>query len=174
MNFAKLFGHFIVLGIVLMLLQVVCNKVLLFGVAMPVVYIYLLLRLPITLHTNWALTCAFLLGLLVDTFNDTPGMHTLACLMMMAARRPVFNACMTRDDDISDPRPSGQSMGGLNYLRYMAMLVVIYCAVLFLIQAFSLHDFLATLSRIAASSLLSIVLLYSIDSLVTTRREKRL
>ena len=42
--------QFIVLFLVLVVLQLVCNKIVLFNVAMPVVFIYLILRLPVNLH----------------------------------------------------------------------------------------------------------------------------
>jgi competence protein ComGF len=66
------------------------------------------------------------------------------------------------------------SLGITNYLKYMASLVTVYCVVLFLVQAFTLHNFPLTLLRIISSSLLSILLIFGIDSLVSTEREKRL
>ena len=51
--------QFIVLFLVLVVVQLVCNKIVLFNVAMPVVIIYLILRLPVTLHGGWVLTVAF-------------------------------------------------------------------------------------------------------------------
>ena len=53
-------------------------------------------------------------------------------------------------------------------------LVVIFSAMIFLVQAFTLHNWPLTLLRIGASSLLTITLLLALDSLVSTRREKRL
>ena len=41
-----------VLFIVLVLVQVMCYKILLFGIATPLVFIYLILRLPVTWHMN--------------------------------------------------------------------------------------------------------------------------
>ena len=70
--------------------------------------------------------------------------------------------------------PSIDSMGVGGYAKYRSTLVVIFCALLFLIQAFTLHDILLTVSRIGASSLLSIILLLGLDTLMGTRREKRL
>ena len=65
-------------------------------------------------------------------------------------------------------------MGIGDYFKYMATLVTLYCSLIFLIQAFSLHDIVLTLARIAASSALSIMIIFALDSLVSTRREKRL
>ena len=166
--------HFLILFVALLVAQVICSKIVLFSVAMPVIYIYLILRLPLNYSLNWTLTIACLFGLFVDMFNNTQGMNSLACVVMTIVRRPVFDMFILRDDEDNDPIPSMDSLGITGYLKYMATLVTIYCAVLFLTQAFTLHNFPLTLLRIVASSVLSILLIFGIDSLVSTQREKRL
>ena len=138
--------HFLILFVALLVAQVICSKIILFGVAMPVIYIYLILRLPVNYSLNWTLTIAFLFGLFIDMFNNTQGMNALACTVMTMLRRPVYNM----------------------------FILTVYCFVLFLTQAFTLHNFPLTLLRIVASSVLSILLIFGIDSLVSTEREKRL
>ncbi len=166
--------QFIALFLVLTIMQLVCNKIVLFNVAMPVVFIYLILRLPVNLHGGWVLTIAFFTGLIMDIFSNTPGMNSLACTIMAALRRPVFNAFVSRENDMNIPIPSVDSMGVGDYFKYMATLVTLYCTLIFLIQAFSLHNIALTLARIAGSSVLSIIIIFGLDSLVSTHREKRL
>lgn len=163
-----------VLGFILLLAQVICSKMIFWGIAMPVVFIYLILRLPINLHNNWCFLIAFVMGLIVDIFNNTAGMNAMAALIMTLFRQPVFNLFILREDDTSNPLPSIESVGFSNYFRYMTTLVIIFCISLFLIQAFTLRDFPLTLLRIAGSSVISVILILAIDSLVSTRREKRL
>ena len=166
--------QFVVLFLALIVLQLVCNKIVLFNIAMPVVFIYLILRLPVNLHGGWVLTIAFFSGLIIDIFNNTLGMNALACTLMAAVRRPVFNLFVSRENDMNIPIPSVDSLGVGDYFKYMASLVTFYCALIFLIQAFSLHDIMLTLARITGSSALSIIIVFGLDSLVSTRREKRL
>lgn len=163
-----------VLALVLLLLQVLCSKIAFFGVATPLIFIYLLMRLPINMNSNWTFLIAFVMGLIVDIFNNTAGMNSLACLVMTLMRIPVFNLFILRDDDTGNPLPSIESVGFGNFFRYMSTLTVIFCATLFLIQAFTLRDFPVTLMRIVCSSVLSIILILGLDSLMSTRREKRL
>ena len=164
----------VALGIVLLLAQVICNKIVLLDVATPIVFIYLILRLPVYFSKNWTYTRAFVLGFIVDLFNNTMGMNALSCTLLAAMRRPVFEAYFTRDDDMSNPMPSIASLGVGGYLKYMSTMVLAYCTILFLIQAFSLHDIVLTLCRIVASSALTVLLLFGIDTLVSTQREERL
>ena len=166
--------QFIVLSLVLMLAQVVCNKILIFNLAMPMVFIYILLRMPITWHNNICLTIAFFLGLMVDIFNNTPGMHALACIVLVGLRRSVFNAYVPRETELTDPFPSVKTLGTAVYLKYMTTLVLIYCTVVFFVQVFTLRDFTLTLARIGASSLLTAIIFFGLDTLVSTKREKRL
>lgn len=171
---AKTVFQTIVLFVVLTLLQVVCNKIILFNVATPIIFIYVLFRLPINLAKVWIFLIAFLMGLTVDIFGNTPGMNALACTLVSALRLPVLNLYVSREDEMNSPLPSIDSLGIGNYLKYMSTLVILYCIFLFFIQAFTLKDALLTVERMGFSSLLSIILILGIDSLVSTRREKRL
>ena len=165
--------QFIVLFVALTLLQVVCNHICIFGVAIPVVYIYFLIRLPINLSVNWAMTLAFILGLTIDVFSNTQGMNALACVVATALRRPVFSLYFAREDDLPNPIPSIYTLGIGIYIKYMLSMVLIYCFFIFAIQAFTLHNVQLTIMRIVASTTLSTLLIFGIDSL-DTKREKRL
>jgi hypothetical protein len=101
-------------------------------------------------------------------------MNALSCTILAAVRRPVFNLFVSRETDMNVPIPSVDSMGIGDYFKYMGTLVTLYCGLIFLIQAFTLHSIVLTLARIAASSVLSIIIIFGLDSLVSTRREKRL
>ena len=167
--------NFLLLFVALLVAQVVCSKIVLFGVAMPIIYIYLILRLPVNYSINWTLTIAFLIGLFIDMFNNTQGMNSLACTIMAMARKPVFNFFIVmREDKDGDPVPSVDTVGISGYMKYLSTLVSIYCTVLFLAQSFTLHNLTLTLLRIVASSVLSILLIFGIDTLVSTESEKRL
>ena len=165
--------QFIALFIILTLVQVVCNHICIFGVAIPIVYIYFIIRLPINLSVNWAMTLAFLLGLTIDIFSNTQGMNALACVVAAALHRPVFSLYFAREDDLANPIPSIQTLGFGIYIKYLLSMVLLFCILLFSIQAFTLHNLQTTLLRIAASTILSTLLIFGIDSL-DTKREKRL
>lgn len=172
---AKTVIHFIILAIVLLLAQLICSKIALWGIAMPVVFIYLILRLPINMHNSWVITIAFFMGLIVDTFSNTAGMNALACTILATMRQPVFYLYVLRDDDEqTNPIAASETMGAGAYFKYMATLTLAYCAMLFLIQAFTLRDFPLTLMRIGASSVLSMILLMATDSLLSKKSEEGL
>ena len=166
--------HFVILFFLLVLAQAICSKICLFNVAVPIIFIYFIIRLPLSLGVNWLMTLSFFIGLVIDIFNNSLGMNALSCVILAISKRPVFRLYFPREDDITDTIPSIDSLGLSVYFRFMSSLTLIYCALLFGIQAFSLMNIGLTLLRIAASSLLSIILILGIDSLSASHREKRL
>ena len=162
------------LFLIMVLAQAICSKICLFNIAVPIIFIYFMVRLPISIGVNWMMTIGFFLGLTIDIFNNTQGMNALSCVLLAILRRPVFRLYMPREDDITDTIPSIDSLGLGVFFRYMSTLTVIYCTLLFSIQAFSLMNISLTIHRIIASSILSTILILGFDSLATTHREKRL
>ncbi|MGM9835453.1 MAG: rod shape-determining protein MreD [Muribaculaceae bacterium] len=162
------------LFLIMVLAQAICSKICLFNIAVPIIFIYFMVRLPISIGVNWMMTIGFFLGLTIDIFNNTQGMNALSCVLLAILRRPVFRLYMPREDDITDTIPSIDSLGLGVFFRYMSTLTVIYCTLLFSIQAFSLMNISLTIQRIIASSILSTILILGFDSLATTHREKRL
>lgn len=158
----------------MVLAQAICSKICLFNIAVPIIFIYFLIRLPLSLGVNWMMTIGFVLGLTIDIFNNTQGMNALSCVILAALRRPIFRLYMPREEDLADTIPSINTLGLGVFFRFMATLTVIYCTLLFSIQAFSLMNIWLTVQRIIASSILSTILILGFDSLATTHREKRL
>lgn len=90
--------QFLLLGFILVLAQVIVfNHICLFNMAVPMVFFYLIIRLPITLSVNWLLTIGFFLGLTVDIFSDTYGMNALACTVEAMLRRPILRLYVPRE-----------------------------------------------------------------------------
>lgn len=166
--------QFSALFIIMVIAQAICSKICLFNIAVPIVFIYFIVRLPLNIGVNWIMTICFFLGLTIDIFNNTQGMNALSCVILATLRRPIFRLYMPREDDLAGVIPSIDSLGLGVFFKYMSTLTVIYCTLLFAIQAFSLMNIWLTVQRIVASSILSAVLILGFDSLATTHREKRL
>lgn len=158
--------QFAILFIVLLLAQVlVFNNICLFNVAVPFVFIYFILRLPITMGTNKVLTLAFLLGLSVDVFSNTQGMNALACTILAMSRNGILHLYFPREDELSNPEPSVRSLGLYTYARYLLTLVVLYSSIIFTIEACSFFMPTLLILRVVSSSLLTFLLLLGLDIL---------
>lgn len=161
--------------ICLILVQVlVCNHIILFNMAMAFVFIYVIIRLPIDLNTNWLLTWAFFSGLVVDTFSDTPGVNSLSCTILAMLKRPMLFAYIPRDDRTKTIVPSLSSLGFAVYGKYLFSMSLIYCTLAFTIEYFNFADVKEIVIMSIASTIFTFLILLGVDSLIVTKREKRL
>lgn len=162
--------NFLLLFVLMMALQVlICNHIALFNVAVPIIFIYFLIRLPVNLGNGWLFTIAFLTGLCVDICADTPGVNALACLVMAALKRPVFFAYVPRDDKTRDIIPSVSTLGIAVYSKFLLTLVAIYCVLAFSIEYFNFSDIQYILILSASSCALTFIMLLAIDCLIINK-----
>ena len=171
----RTFVKFLIFSIALVLLQAtVFNHICLFNVAVPMAFIYVILRLPIPMNVGWVLTVGFLLGLSVDIFSDTQGMNALACTLLAMLRKPVFTLYFPREDEIGNPEPTISSLGAVVFIKYDLTMSLLYCFMIFLIEAFTFLNPLLLVLRILCSTVLTTLLILAIDSLTVKRYAKRL
>lgn len=164
----------VVLFVLLVFLQAICNRICLFNIAVPFVYIYFIMRLPMTMSVNWVMILSFVLGLIIDIFSNTAGMNAMACTILAATRKPVFSLFYPREDELSDTIPSIKSLGVANYTKYMSLLTLIFCLCIYIIQMFTFYNIALTILRIIGSTLLTALVIFGFDCIATTKNEKRL
>lgn len=159
--------YYAILFVAMLLLQaLICNHIVLFNVAVPIIFIYFIIRLPMSLSTNWVLTLSFLMGFCVDIFSDTPGMNALACTIFAIARRKIFTLYNSRDEHHAEIVPSISTLGFATYCKYLLTTTLCYCTLIFLIEYFSFSHLPMMLFKIVSSSVLTFLLLLGIDSLM--------
>ncbi len=151
---------------------IIFNHMILFNVAVPLVFIYLIVMLPVTLGTNLSTFLGFMAGLTLDVFCDTPGVNSLCCTVLSFARKPVFHLYVSTDDDLAGRSPSSHTMGYAAYMKFMLTMVLIYCIMMFTVEAFQLFNFRLLLIRVAASSAYTFLMLYALDCLLVRRRNR--
>lgn len=171
----KTFLNNVIILLCLILIQVLaCNHIMLFNVAIAFVFIYSIVRLPMDLSINLVLTWGFLAGLLVDIFSDTPGVNALACTIISMLRRPMLYAYVPRDDRTKNIVPTLHSLGFAIYGKYLFSMSLVYCLLVFTIEYFNFADVKEIVIMTLSSSIFTFIILLGIDSLIITKREKRL
>lgn len=156
------------LFIVLIVLQVlVCNHIMLFHLATPFIFIFLILRLPIGISRVLLLSVAFMMGFLVDLFSDTPGVNSLAATLLAAVRDPVFFAYVPRDDKSKQITPSLAGIGWQSYFKYALTMSAIFCFLVFTIEFFTFAGIEDIILMTLASSVLTLAVLIAVDSLIS-------
>lgn len=156
--------------VVLILLQVLLfNNIHLFGIAMPVFYIYFLIKLPLGRSPFFVVISAFAMGLIIDIFMNTPGMNAAATTLVATFRKPILSLFFPREE-YEDFVPSLHIAAG-PFIRFCFFFVILHQTLLFFIESFTFFNVINTLLRIAASSVLTILLIITIDSLIFNRKK---
>lgn len=166
---AKEIIKFTLMFIALTLCQVVVfNHICLFSVAVPLVFIYFIVKLPVTLGVSWVMTLSFILGLTVDIMSNTQGMNSLASTILAVTRLPVLHLYMPRQDTLSNPEPSIRTLGPAIFMKYAITLTAIYCTLFFIIEAFAFFNPVHMILKIASSTLLTFIVIMAIDGFATS------
>jgi rod shape-determining protein MreD len=146
--------------IVAVLLQVlVLNHILIFRMISPFFYLIFLLLLPYDTPRAMLLFLGFILGLSIDAFTNTLGVHTAVCVLIGFIRPGILNQISTREtrESVSAPRISTMSLNW--FISYTAIFVAIHHLLLFMLEAFTFQGIFFTLARAFLSGILSVILI---------------
>lgn len=151
--------------ILLVLIQVlVLNNIQFLGFLNPYIYILFILSLPVRLPRWISLLLAFALGLTIDAFSNTMGMHAFAAVLAAFVRNGIINLYISIDEG-NNPTPSIYTFGVGAYVKYVVTVVLIHHLTLFLLEAFSFEHFWILLLKIILSTIVTIVIILGIQSL---------
>lgn len=152
--------------IILILLQVsVFNRIAIFGYATPFLFLYFILKLPTTLSANRVMTLSFAMGLIIDIFSNTPGMCALAAVSVAFVRRSFIALVLQRGNEEVTLIPSFRTFGSEYFSVYAFSIVLLFCILVFVIEAFSFFSPLVLILRILSSAVLTFVLILALESL---------
>lgn len=166
--------RYIVSFFILLMIQVALfNNIHLGGYINPFIYVMFLLMLPVRIPGPLLLVIAFILGLVIDMFSNTLGMHTAACVFMAYARPTVLKFIAPREGYESDAVPSIKQFGVNWYVIYAVILVLLHHLMLFFIEVFRLSEFLPTLMRVVLSTLATTTLVVMLQFLTDKPQQKK-
>jgi len=153
--------------IVLVLLQVlILNKINLGGYLNPYVYVMFILLLPFN-TPNWLLLLSsFAIGLSVDIFSGTIGMHAAASTFMAFLRPTISRIFNSKKEYDPGVEPRINDLGFSWFLSYTLVLVFAHHLVYFFLEVFRFGEFFTTLSRVILSTILTSGLIIIINLLV--------
>lgn len=151
--------------VILILLQVlVFNQISVFGFATPFLYIYFLLKLPMGRNVFYVIVIGFLMGFIIDIFLNTPGINAAATTLVASLRQPFLRLFFTREE-FENFVPGIYSATG-PFIRFTVIMVLIHQVALFGLESFSLFNPSILLSRLFSSVILTLILVFAVDSFV--------
>lgn len=159
--------------IVLVFIQVFLLKnINVYDFSTPYIYILFILLLPFDTPNILLFILAFIMGLTIDAFYDTPGLNTAACVLLAFVRIIFISITVQKEGFDNEPEPTLSIMGLRWFLTYATVLTFIHHFFLFNLEAFSLSQIELTISRVLLSSLFTVFLML-ISGLLFFRKKER-
>lgn len=161
MDWIKQIGRYIVV----MLLQVLLlDQLQLWGACHPYLYILCLLMMPITLPHSLSMVIGAAVGLVMDIFCNSLGVHTAACILLMFIR-PYLIGAIVNDKDRLNEQISLRAIGMEALIKYVVIMVLIHHLTVFLLAAWSWAHIGFVLLETLVSSLITISLIIAYNAL---------
>ena len=159
--------------IVLVLLQVlVINHIRLGGYVHPYIYLVFVMLLPFSTPKWQLLVLGFAIGLTIDLFTGTPGLHAGATTLMAFSRPSIIKLISGNQKFENITEPNISQLGGLWFFRYALFLVLIHHFALFFLESFSFRLIGQVLLRILLSVPVSLFLIMMIMYIFKSEKKR--
>lgn len=143
--------------ILLLAVQIIIfNNINFMGFVSPFPYILFIILYPVNGNKSGLLFASFLLGLIMDMFSNSGGIHTTACIILAYFRPYIFKFSFglsyeyqtVRINDVLSPER----------FSFILLSVVIHHFTLFLLEAFQFSFFWDILLRTLLSTIFTIII----------------
>ena len=159
--------------VVLVLLQVlVINHIRLGGYVHPYIYLIFIMLLPFSTPKWQLLILGFALGLTIDLFTGTPGLHAGATTLMAFCRPSIIKLVSGNQKFENITEPNLGQLGGIWFFRYALCMVLIHHFALFFLESFSFSLMGQVLLRIFLSVPVYIFLIMMILFIFKTEKRR--
>nr|WP_295874052.1 rod shape-determining protein MreD [uncultured Chitinophaga sp.] len=156
----------------LLLIQVfVLNKILIHQLVSPYLYMLFILALPFNLPRPVVMLLGFLMGVSLDMFSNTMGIHAAACVFIAYLRPFIINILSPQGGfETTQKTPSMTSMGVSQFLIYAAVLVFLHHVIFFTLEVFGFGNPLYLMLKILLSTAASLILIVLYELLFFTKK----
>ena len=162
-----LISYFIRFSLLIIVQIFLLNNVQFSGLLNPYLYVYFLIVLPVDFPPNIGLLVAFAMGIIIDMFSQTMGMHTISAVFLAYARPYILRYMAPRDGYEFSRNVSIKQMGWLWFLTFSGLMVFLHHFVLFFIESFRMSGLGYTMLKAVGSSLLTLTLIIIVQLLFT-------
>lgn len=147
---------------------IIFNNMNFLGYISPFPYILFIILYPVNGNKSGLLLASFLLGIVMDMFSNSGGIHTAACIVLAYYRPYLFKFSFglsyeyqtVKLNDILTPER----------FSFILLSVVIHHLILFVLEAFQINFFWDILIRTLLSSIFTIILCIIIIYLIKPNR----
>jgi rod shape-determining protein MreD len=141
----------------LILIQViVLNHINFLGYINPYLYILFIIVFPVKNNRTLFVLLSFLLGLCVDIFSDSGGVHAAASVTIAFIRPPILKFSFGMIYEYQTIKFNQTEFG--NRLIYFSIMIVIHHLILFSLEVFNISNIILILKKTLFSSIFTILL----------------
>jgi rod shape-determining protein MreD len=149
------------------------NMPSLHGFITPYLYFLFILWLPFRTSRGALLFWAFFLGIALDSFTKTPGLHAAASVLIAYIRPFLIELLVPRETkELSLGSPSRMTMGQAPYILYVVVLTIFHNAYLVFLEWMQFGTFSYFITKVLLTSAVSLLLIF-ITELLFSKRGRR-
>lgn len=138
----------------------------------PYLYFLFILWLPFSITRFNLLLVSFFLGIVLDYFLGTPGLHAAPCVLIAYLRPFLINMLISQEGaELNYAEPSIKSMGFAPYSLYVLVFTFIHHFYLVLIEWLHFGNFWYFLGKVTATTGISLFLIF-ITEMLFFRKQK--
>ena len=164
---------YLLVFILIVLIQgLIVNNIELDELVNPMVYPMLILMLPFELSVLATLAVAFILGISVDGFSNTFGLHASAAMFIGYLRPTVLRYIKPRDGYDPSLLPSIHDMGMGWFIGYSSLFLFVHHLWFFSIEILRFDEFFTILLKTLLSTLASLLLIILLQYIFYTSSKK--
>ena len=158
--------------VLLIMLQVMLfNHLNIWGYLNPFAYVLIIMLLPFRTNKMLMLVLAFITGMTIDVFGDTPGLHSAATVFIAFLRPGIISVLFGKIEYAQNEEPGLSKLGLGGFARYSAIMVLIHNFTIFLLEYLSITKIFAILKTTIFNSILSLVMIFILMFLFSRRKK---
>ena len=140
----------------------------------PYIYYLFILWLPFSISRFWLLVIGFLLGLILDYFMMTPGLHAAACVLVAYARPFIISILTPKESsEFNHREPSPRAMQWTPYAVYVFILTLLHHGYMIFLEWMDFGTFLDFLIKVVATTGISMLLIFTVELLFPRKMKFR-
>lgn len=132
----------------------------------PYLYYLFILWLPFSISRFRLMVIGFLMGLSLDYFMMTPGLHAAACVLI-AFLRPYIITILTPKEfsEFTYREPSARAMGWRPYVVYVLILTLFHHGYMVFLEWLSFGSFIDFVIKIIGTTGISMLMIITVELL---------
>lgn len=160
--------------ILLVFIQVFLLKnISLYDLSTPYLYILFIMLLPFETPNVVLFILAFITGLTIDAFYDTPGLHTSASVLLAFVRILFISITVQKEGFDNEPEPTLSLMGFRWFFTYALVVTFFHHLFLFNMEVFSFTELEYTMGRVTLSTIFTVFLILVSGLLFFKKKERK-